>query len=847
MDMIFMPESQPATNPIEITLQKKESVLDKREFKETIDVVALNRLIASEHLKVLEDDDTLLPPSMKAHYENEKVLLEAYRKKYKDFKKKQGYVPVKYKMTSAHYGRVYPDKALSLCSFRKALRHTLAKDYYEDIDIKNCHPVILLQICQSNGIQCDYLARYVEQRSAVLQYYSQKYGCTEDDIKTLFIRIIYFGSIEKWARDMNITYEREPFFEGFKKDIERITDLVMGHNPEMVKELKRTDKKNDKGRVLSYYCQEWERRILEVVYDHLLLKQVVSDNLVLCFDGLMIPKNAYNPDILQELSQVVFERLKFKVDFVNKEMNMFYTDDQLPRREETPAQSVNVNLDESELDHFNVHYLQSLETYDEKKAYFEKFFCKVISPDPMYLFEVKDVRGDSSILMWSEKNLRDSVGHIHIEMQEEGDSKATKKPFINLWLKDDNLRCYNKLDFKPMNVIGRQEQTDFYNLFSGYNPAVDTECEYNERILAVFHLIGKELCGGHQEHYDFLLKYIAHMIQKPDERIPLAFIIKGKQGTGKNVWLNAVGNLLNKKNYISSANPKDFFGEYAEGFYHKLLVNINECEGKDTFDFEGRMKSFITEDTITLNPKFVRPTTIQNYARLIIFTNKPNPISIDVKSKDRRYVVFQTTDALLDKTKYGDSFWTQVVNHFKKPQFISCLYKFFNTMDIEGFNFVSKRPITEAYKEMCRLYAPTEALFFEHFIDNCRFTPNISGEIQPLPSSSTDIDETPARLNSPWYKKDFKIQGTHIFHEYIEWAKSRGFHKDHSPSIKVFYNKLTELELPIQKVKNSETMLKFVPQEVYDYISRRRWIGFDDYEEPTIVEDTDATRHLFEF
>ena len=74
----------------------------------------------------------------------------------------------------------------------------------------------------------------------------------------------------------------------------------------------------------------------------------------------------------------------------------------------------------------------------------------------------------------------------------------------------------------------------------------------------------------------------------------------------------------------------------AEGAYRKLLVNVNEAESKDTFQNEGQFKSFITEDTIVVNPKYVRPTKIANHARLIITSNKPNPIPIDVKSKDRR-------------------------------------------------------------------------------------------------------------------------------------------------------------------------------------------------------------------
>ena len=84
-------------------------------------------------------------------------------------------------------------------------------------------------------------------------------------------------------------------------------------------------------------------------------------------------------------------------------------------------------------------------------------------------------------------------------------------------------------------------------------------------------------------------------------------------------------------------------------------MNLNEAEGKDTFDFEGKMKSFISESTIVINPKNVRPTEISNHARTVIATNKANPIPIDVKLKDRRYAVFQSTDEYLKKSS---KFWS---------------------------------------------------------------------------------------------------------------------------------------------------------------------------------------------
>jgi len=150
----------------------------------------------------------------------------------------------------------------------------------------------------------------------------------------------------------------------------------------------------------------------------------------------------------------------------------------------------------------------------------------------------------------------------------------------------------------------------------------------------------KELCGGDDEHAMYFHRYIAQLFQDLNKKVPICIIFKGKQGTGKNMILDALGNMMGNCHYITSSKPNDFFGEHAEGFCNKLLVNLNEAEGKDTFDFEGRIKSFITEDTITINPKNVRPSTIRNVARTIITTNKTNPVPIDVKSKDRRYVVY---------------------------------------------------------------------------------------------------------------------------------------------------------------------------------------------------------------
>ena len=48
--------------------------------------------------------------------------------------------------------------------------------------------------------------------------------------------------------------------------------------------------------------------------------------------------------------------------------------------------------------------------------------------------------------------------------------------------------------------------------------------------------------------------------------------------------LDAIGNVIDKEHYITTSDPDDLFGSLAEGFYRKLLVNLNESEVKKHFN-----------------------------------------------------------------------------------------------------------------------------------------------------------------------------------------------------------------------------------------------------------------------
>jgi P4 family phage/plasmid primase-like protien len=293
---------------LSLTITSQESILDKITLYELIDINKLNKLITSDLLNIITN------PISKNYYSTEKEQLNNYKKIIINNMAK-----VKYNKTKdIKYGRVIPFKSMGLFSFRKAIRHTLAKETFEDIDIENCHPQLLVQICEANNIKCSYLRKYIDNREKYLQEVCDKYSVNKNEAKNLFIRLLYFGTFKNWINNDN--YTETNFIKGFSNELKRIGDIIYKNNPELVNSINERD--NKIGSVCSYFLQEYENRILEHIYTYCLDNGYIKDNIcVLCADGIMIEKKYYNPKLLSDLSIYIFEKTGFKLNFVNKVMN----------------------------------------------------------------------------------------------------------------------------------------------------------------------------------------------------------------------------------------------------------------------------------------------------------------------------------------------------------------------------------------------------------------------------------------------------------------------------------------------------------------------------------------------
>ena len=223
-------------------------------------------------------------------------------------------------------GRVYPADSLGLCQIRRQLRHTLSKENYVDIDIVNCHYELLNQLVNKEYRHlnhfvenrdwffdsiCGAVNKYYELRGTTTHYDHRKSSSDRDMCKNLFVRLLYFGDFDNWCKDYNHPIIKPDWYVDLENEIKEIATKFIADNTSLAEDIEKEKARNLEGSILSWMCQEHERRILEVIYEYLKKKKLIQKgNVVLCFDGLMISCDFDNKDaVLKECELEVQKKL----------------------------------------------------------------------------------------------------------------------------------------------------------------------------------------------------------------------------------------------------------------------------------------------------------------------------------------------------------------------------------------------------------------------------------------------------------------------------------------------------------------------------------------------------------
>ena len=732
-------------NPIlSFKISPEKNALDGITLKERISKETLQKLINSNLLKL-----TITNPISKVYYANEKLQLETYLKKWND-----GYVPVLYQRHPKNpYGRSNPLKALGLFPFRSEIRHTLAETMV-DLDVHNCHPEMLRQLCLAENFPHQPLTDYCANRQ---KYYDEgvaAYGCSEKEIKELYIRFLYGGSFEGWAVKLNKTkchpmvIPRGTILElehmnAYRTCMIPIQQVIVAANPHLlgiVKKLKLEKEKNFyniNGSVCSFVLQEYEIRILEVMYDYCQDSGLIRDDVAtLCADGLMIEKEFYTPDLLEDFQHTTKEFIGFDLTFTEKPMLKGYQKELgailLPPEKKSEKEKFEDT---------------SIAEFARISAIFEKTHTKII--DKSVFIKTKH----DSFQVFSKRDLIISYEHMQCGTNAQGHPVS----FIHKWVGcNDNINQKLSMEFYPNASLC---PNDVFNLWTPFAMEVLTkpykkDDEGLNFILKHFRI----MCNNEEESYQYFLKWVAYLFQFP-ERKSSCIVLIGDEGAGKTSIFHFFKKVMGAKKVFETRDPeRDVWGNFNSMMIDAFLVCLNELEYKETMAAEGKIKGLITEPSMTINQKGLAQFEITSYHKFIITTNKENPIK--TQKGDRRKFIMRTSDELILNVIH----FNELYGLYDNLNTMRTCYDYFLHLDITDFNceVMPKTEYQEDLKELSK--SPVELWLGSFTWENQHNTIiNLTGQKtyelfrEWCVETNTSFDTNPAKLGMKL--TNLKIQG----------------------------------------------------------------------------------------
>jgi hypothetical protein len=165
------------------------------------------------------------------------------------------------------------------------------------------------------------------------------------------------------------------------------------------------------------------------------------------------------------------------------------------------------------------------------------------------------------------------------------------------------------------------------------------------------------ICNGSNTHYDYLLGWLAHMIQKPQEQSEVALVMRGDEGIGKGFFAKRFGELLGPC-YRRIGNPKHLTGNFNSHLDQMIAVFVDEAFFAGNPEHARSLRGLVTEDSMMVEPKGIDAREEKRYFRIIMASN--DDWVVPAGMQDRRYFVLDVPSTYKeDRNYFGaiDSEW----------------------------------------------------------------------------------------------------------------------------------------------------------------------------------------------
>ncbi len=508
------------------------------------------------------------------------------------------------------FGRLFDTSGLQ--GMQRDIRGVVCLNEISDLDIVNCHPMILAWICYENDISCPNLEYYIKNREKIITDITLL-NFDREDAKKLFLK----STNSEW-RTKDMGYE---FYKDYDAEMKRIQKkLIALPKYNFIKpKVKKGD--NEIGSFINLCLCYHENQILMKAKEFLESKDI--EVCTLAFDGLM----HYGPELNElmcELNEFINNEFDYPFKFVYK----------------PHSRCIKVPTDFDEESVESLSYKSMCEQFNRSHAKVgDKYICE-------------DIKGDKLIM--TEIQLKHRYNHVRVHDKD--------KQFIDEWVKnvlDTNMRVYIKFDIIPNES---ECENDVYNLWEPftYSKMTGDYIRDSEGLNKILYLI-KVLANHEEKSEKFLLDWMAQIVQYPHIKSVVP-VIQSDEGAGKNTLMDILKELLGQTKVWDCVSPEEhIFGRFNDKMKDAFLINLNEANSSNFKGTMGKVRGMITDSTYDLQCKNQSTITLPSFHRFCLMTNADYPIK--TSEKDRRFGIIQASNELIGDDDFFADLRANVLNN----------------------------------------------------------------------------------------------------------------------------------------------------------------------------------------
>ena len=228
------------------------------------------------------------------------------------------------------------------------------------------------------------------------------------------------------------------------------------------------------------------------------------------------------------------------------------------------------------------------------------------------------------------------------------DDKAEAKPAAKAWMSSPSRREYRGFQYCP-NGIGLKPGS--LNLWTGWGEIQPYSGDCSFVIDHILHVVA----GGDRAKADFLVNWLADILQNPLRKPGVCVVLRGDEGTGKSVIGAIMRRILGAKNVLTTSDHKRILAQFNTAVMNKILVLGEEMLFAGDHATADKLKHFITGQTMSVEFKFGDVLEIDSYHRLLLTSNHEQVIQ--ASGLARRFVIFDVSDARRGDADYFDKLY----------------------------------------------------------------------------------------------------------------------------------------------------------------------------------------------